>query len=69
MLCIKQQRWSTGAKGNVQLNPDLQSNKQENLWHQVLFAVEGNTAELQWLEHLWDHENFETGVVLANEGW
>ena len=24
--------------------------------------------KLQWLEHLWDHENmFETGVVRANE--
>ena len=28
-----------------------------------------HTVELQWLEHLWDHENkFETGVVRANEG-
>ena len=28
-----------------------------------------NTVELQWLEHLWDHENmFEAGVVRANEG-
>ena len=28
------------------------------------------TVELQWLEHLWNHENkFETGVVRANEGW
>ena len=27
-----------------------------------------NTVELQWLEHLWNHENmFETGVVRANE--
>ena len=27
-----------------------------------------NTVELQWLEHLRDHENmFETGVVRANE--
>ena len=26
------------------------------------------TVELQWLEHLWDHENmFEAGVVRANE--
>ena len=26
------------------------------------------TVELQWLEHLWNHENmFETGVVRANE--
>ena len=25
-------------------------------------------VELQWLEHLWDHEiMFETGVILANE--
>ena len=28
-----------------------------------------NTVKLQWLEHLWDYENyFETGVVRANEG-
>ena len=27
-----------------------------------------HTVELQWLEHLWNHENmFETGVVRANE--
>ena len=27
-----------------------------------------HTVELQWLKHLWDHENkFETGVVRANE--
>ena len=26
------------------------------------------TVELQWLEHLWDHENeLETGVVRASE--
>ena len=26
------------------------------------------TAELQWLEHLWNHEKmFEIGVVRANE--
>ena len=26
------------------------------------------TVELQWLEHLWNHENmFETGLVRANE--
>ena len=25
-------------------------------------------VELQWLEHLWNHENmFQTGVVLVNE--
>ena len=28
-----------------------------------------STVELQWLEHLWDHENiFERGVVRGNEG-
>ena len=28
----------------------------------------GDTVELQWLEHLWNHENmFERGVVRANE--
>ena len=27
-----------------------------------------NAVELQWLEHLWNHENmFETGFVRANE--
>ena len=27
-----------------------------------------NTVELQWLEHLWNHENmFETGVVRTDE--
>ena len=27
-----------------------------------------NTVELQWLKHLWNHENmFETGLVRANE--
>ena len=27
-----------------------------------------NTEELQWLKHLWNHENmFETGVAQANE--
>ena len=27
------------------------------------------TVELQWLEHLWDHENsLKTGVVRASEG-
>ena len=29
---------------------------------------DGHTVELQWLEHLWYHENmFETGLVRANE--
>ena len=28
----------------------------------------GYTVELQWLEHLWDHENmFEIGEIRANE--
>ena len=32
------------------------------------FSLNLNTVELQWLEHLSDHENmFETGVVRANE--
>ena len=36
-------------------------NKHCHKFHQV-------TVELQWLEHLWDHENyFETGGVRANE--
>ena len=27
-----------------------------------------NTVELQWLKHLWNHENtFQTGVLQANE--
>ena len=31
-------------------------------------AAEPYVAELQWLEHLWNHENmFETGVVRTNE--
>ena len=29
-----------------------------------VISREANTVELQWLEHLWDHENkFQTGVV------
>ena len=43
-----------------------QQQQQSRLWTPVL---NGNTVELRWLEHLWDHENmFETGVVRANEG-
>ena len=35
--------------------------------HVFAYAVT-NTAEVQWLEHLWNHENmFEAGVVRANE--
>ena len=31
-------------------------------------AAVAYTVELQWLEHLWNHENmFERGVVRANE--
>ena len=30
--------------------------------------IVANTVELQWLKHLWDHENmFETGVVRDSE--
>ena len=37
-------------------------------WKNTVFHLP-TTVELQWLEHLWDHENlFETGVVRANEG-
>ena len=33
-----------------------------------LRSVCPNTVELQWLKHLWNHENmFETGVVQASE--
>ena len=33
------------------------------------FSNDYNTVELQWLEHLWDHENlFGTGGVRASEG-
>ena len=30
-------------------------------------SIVGNTVELQWLEHLWNHEMFETEVVGAKE--
>ena len=34
----------------------------------ILSSVFKFTAELQWLEHLWNPENmFETGAVQANE--
>ena len=34
----------------------------------VVFVMQfSTTVELQWLEHLWNHEDmFETGVVRAN---
>ena len=33
-----------------------------------VIIVEAITVQLQWLEHLWDHENiFETGVARAKE--
>ena len=36
--------------------------------HKDAGVFKGNTVELQWFEHLWNHENmFETGVVRANE--
>ena len=34
----------------------------------IFLGKNRHTVELQWLEHLWIHENmFETGVVRANE--
>ena len=37
--------------------------------HLVVTELKHDTVELQWLEHLWGHENeFETGIVRANEG-
>ena len=34
----------------------------------AVVKVKEHTVELQWLEHLWSHENmFETGEVQANE--
>ena len=34
----------------------------------LVISVRLFMPELQWLEHLWDHENmFEAGVVRANE--
>ena len=34
----------------------------------ILIMVQHYTVELQWLRHLWNHENvFETGVVQATE--
>ena len=34
----------------------------------IMIEKKNYTVELQWLEHLWNHENmFETGVVRANE--
>ena len=39
------------------------NNKVENKMKEVK-----QTVELQWLKHLWNHENvFETGVVRGNE--
>ena len=36
--------------------------------HKTVSDFEVNKVELQWLEHLWYHENmFETGVVRAYE--
>ena len=34
----------------------------------IQMYLEVSTAELQWLEHLWNNENmFEIGVIQANE--
>ena len=31
-----------------------------------IYIINDDTVELQWLEHLWDHENmFQTGIVRA----
>ena len=57
------------------LNPDalLQVNILRTfieIWDRefTITRVSSRTVELQWLEHLWNHENmFETGVVRANE--
>ena len=52
-----------GSRGDVE-------NRRQNSGFERLprYLVNVNTAELQWLEHIWDHENlFETGVVRANE--
>ena len=39
-----------------------------NMDKSILTSNSGHTAELQWLEHLWNHENmFEIGVVRASE--
>ena len=41
-------------------------NLQSHAGVSVLFILTG--AKLQWLEHLWNHENmFEAGTVRANE--
>ena len=38
-----------------------------NIYVQISFTIA--TVELQWLEHLWDHENmFEARVVRAHVG-
>ena len=40
----------------------------EEIVVELWFNVTVNTVELQWLEHIWDHENmFKTGVVRASE--
>ena len=33
---------------------------------QAVVEIMASTVEIQWLEHLWNHENmFDTGVVRA----
>ena len=39
------------------------------VYHQSSIIYNLITVDLQWLEHIWNHENMlETGVVRANEG-
>ena len=40
----------------------------DKIFRNMLFGTKAYTVELQWLEHLWNHENmFEIGVDRANE--
>ena len=44
-----------------------QAGMRETVFFSVYLAIV-NSAELEWLEHLWNHGNmFETGVVRVNE--
>ena len=58
----------TTEGGWIHLNRKQLSHSHFYLPSQWWTTLEGNTVELQWLQHLWDHGNmFETGVVRANE--
>ena len=47
--------------------PGLQNFRGKSCFYSFDF-IKISTAELQWLKHLWNHENiFETGVVRASE--